>query len=61
MKFHLTPIIIYEPPELSELLRNGRISDYPWRIFQKLRMEHMLSPIFTEEHRQKIILRNQNL
>jgi len=52
--FNLTPTIIYEPEELSNDLREYRKDTFQRRQADKCRLERMLSPILTIEHRCKI-------
>lgn len=47
-------IFIYEDPELSEALVEARKSDFPRRQADKQRMEMLMAPIFTKEHRQRV-------
>ena len=53
--------VIYEPPELSDLLKEARMIpiDHISRQLDKLRMEHLLTPIFDKQHRIKIQQRNK--
>ena len=54
--------IIFEPPGLSLSLKEARIpsDDYISRQLDKIRMENLLNPILTLEHRKKIQNRNSN-
>ena len=45
-------ILVYEEPsELSYFLHQSRISDWNQRQLNKIRMEHLLNPILTIQHR----------
>lgn len=44
----------YEPVEQSKALHEARKSDFLQRQADKMRMEHLLNPILSTSHRQKI-------
>jgi len=59
VRFNEHPLIIYEPIELSKLLKEYRRNDeLTIRLLNKIRMENVIAPILTEKHRNKIKLRN---
>jgi len=53
--FNGTPCIIIEPANISYDLHLARINNYSQRQADHYRMEKLLAPIFTVEHRNKII------
>ena len=59
--FNNTIAIRYEPPELQQLLREARTSDYLLRRLTKVRYEQLLTPIFDELHRLIIQFQHLNL
>jgi len=54
VKFSDDVVLIEEPADLSEDLKNARISDFPARQADKERMERLLAPILSKIHREKI-------
>jgi hypothetical protein len=52
--FNLTPIIIYEPAELTDDLREYRRDTFLRKKADAIRLERLLSPILSMEHRLKI-------
>jgi len=50
--------VIEEDPFLSEDLKESRCSDWARRLADRQRMERLLSPILSAEHRAKIYIRN---
>ena len=54
VRFSDNIIIILEPDHISEHLKQSRISDFSRRQADMNRMERMLSPILSIEHRKKI-------
>jgi len=50
--------VIEEDPFLSEDLKESRCSDWARRLADRQRMEILLSPILSAEHRAKIYIRN---
>jgi len=52
--FNLTPTIIYKPKDLTDDLREYRKDIYQQKKVDAARLERLLSPILTHEHRQKI-------
>ena len=48
---------IQEDAELAEELRNSRISDFARKKADKERMERLLGPVLTDNHRQKVFQR----
>jgi hypothetical protein len=52
--FNDTLHIIFEPVEKSYDLHRSRISDYRQRQVDHSRMEKLLTPILSKEHRDKI-------
>ena len=59
--FNNTIAILYEPPELQQLLREAQTSDYLLRRLTKYRYEQLLTPIFDDIHRLIIQFRHLNL
>lgn len=63
--FDLTPTVIEEPSDISDLLQEYRISDYTsikilLRKLERLQQEILLNPILSSEHRETIVQRNLN-
>ena len=54
IKFNPVITFIEEPVELALALRMSRISDLPMQSALQARFERLLSPLFTETHREKI-------
>ena len=52
--FNLTPTVIYDPLDLTDELQQYRRNDDLQRKADKARIERILSPILTLEHRDKI-------
>ena len=57
VRFSDNIIIILEPDHISDHLKQSRISDFSRRQADMNRMERMLSPILSSEHRKKIFER----
>jgi hypothetical protein len=58
VQFNLIPTVITEPDGLCELLHKARVSNHLQQKADKLRLERLLVPILTTEHRTKIKHRN---
>jgi hypothetical protein len=56
VSFNNTPCIIYEPLEISYDLHLTRINNYNQRRADQHRMEKLLAPILSIEHRSKMYL-----
>ena len=56
--FNNNPTIIWEPIHLVKDLHQARMSNFIQKQLDKCRMETLLIPIFTNEHRLKILKRN---
>lgn len=54
VQFNLTPIVIYENPHESFFLHQARLSNFIEKQIDKLRIEKILNPILSIEHRKKI-------
>lgn len=54
--FNNTPSIIFEPLDISYYLQLSRISNFNQKRADKDRMEKLLTPILTTEHRCKMYL-----
>lgn len=52
--FNLTPKVIYEPADISQDLRKCRVNNFIQRKADAARLERLLSPILSPEHRNKI-------
>ena len=57
MYFNLTPTIIYEPLDLVDELKQYRRNNEIQRKADKERIERILSPILSSEHRNKIYVK----
>jgi hypothetical protein len=55
--FNLTPTIIYEPLDLVDELKQYRRNNEIQRKADKERIERILSPILSSEHRNKIYVK----
>ena len=55
--FNLTPTIIYEPLDLVDELKQYRRNNEIQRKADKERIERILSPILSSEHRYKIYVK----
>jgi hypothetical protein len=54
VSFNLTPNVIYEPAEISQDLQKCRLNNFMQRKADAARLERLLSPILSPEHRYKI-------
>ena len=55
--FNLTPTIIYDPVDMADELKQYRRNNEIQKKADKARIERILSPILSSEHRNKIYVK----